>query len=285
MPRAERVSALVAAVLALMPGATRAQQPAPQPSPQMMQAQIQQIAQARPPEAEVAARDFLRRITTGGSSQPVPTATTKGPSYIDMTRTYPPIYIIDGQVQSDSFSPPGLDSASIDRVEIIKGAAATNKYGAKAANGAIEITTRRANSPALATLDSLKTASLDLYWQEVAQLMVQREMATQVGRRDTVRGRAMEQMFALEFQARGIQRAYRAAPEADRAKLRSQLEGIMTQHLDRENQLMEMEIADATRRLDAVKGELADRIKSRQERVRFMVDDIIRDATRPGSVN
>src|SRR6185295_435005 len=87
MPRAERVSALVAAVLALMPGATRAQQPA-QPSPQMMQAQIQQIAQARPPEAEVVARDFLRRITTGGSSQPAPTGTTKGPSYLDMTRTY-----------------------------------------------------------------------------------------------------------------------------------------------------------------------------------------------------
>ena len=280
MSRTDRLAALPAAlILALIPRPSHAQQPSPQANPQMMQAQIQQIAQARPPEAEVAAREFLRKI----SGTPAPSQS--GPGWFrngstDLTRTYPPIYIVDGRILGDSFAPPGLDSASIDRVEVLKGAAATSKYGVKAANGAVEITMKKP-AAGLVALDSLKSASLDLYWQEIAQLMVQREMASQVSRRDTVRGRAMEQMFALEFQARGMQRAYRTAAEPDRAKLRSQLEWIMTQHLDRENQLMELEIADATRRLETVMGELADRIKSRSERVKWMVDDIIRDAQRP----
>jgi hypothetical protein len=131
------------------------------------------------------------------------------------------------------------------------------------------------------TLDSLKRASVDVYWQEVAQLMVQGEMARNVGQRDNARARAMEQMFGLEFDARGLQRAWREANEAERARIRTTLEKVMGRHLDIEDQLMALEIADATRRLEAVRAEAAKRKEGRAERVRSAVDNILRDAETP----
>ena len=133
----------------------------------------------------------------------------------------------------------------------------------------------------IAGLDSLKAVALDVYWMEVAQLTVQFDMFQNVYRRDTVRAQLVARMFGQEANARALQRTYRAASEAQRTAIRSQLETLIGQHFDIENQLRRLEIADIERRLADVRSETQRRIEKRLEFVRWAVDDIIRDATRP----
>ena len=133
----------------------------------------------------------------------------------------------------------------------------------------------------IAGLDSLKSAAPDNYWMEVAQLTVQFDVFQNLYRRDSVRAQLVGRMFGLEANARALQRTYRGASEGQRASIRNQLETLIGQHFDIENQLRRLEIADIERRLAEVRSETQRRIEKRLEFVRWAVDDIIRDATRP----
>jgi len=133
----------------------------------------------------------------------------------------------------------------------------------------------------LRELDSLKAHAVDAYWVEVAQLTVQFDMVQNLVRRDSVRAELVTRMFGLEVNARSLQRSYRNASEAQRTALRRQLEGLIDQHFDVENQLRGLEIADIERRLAQVRAETQRRRDKRAEFVKWAVDDIIRDATRP----
>ncbi len=133
----------------------------------------------------------------------------------------------------------------------------------------------------IAGLDSLKVAAPDAYWMEVAQLTVQFDMVQNLMQRDTVRAQLVARMFGLEANARALQRRYRGGAEAQRALIRSQLETLIGHHFDIENQLRALEIVDIERRLADVRSETQRRIEKRLEFVRWAVDDIIRDATRP----
>lgn len=130
-------------------------------------------------------------------------------------------------------------------------------------------------------LDSLKSAAPDAYWMEVAQLTVQFEVFQQVSRRDTVRAQLMGRVFGLEANARAQQRAYRAASEAQRSAIRSRIEALISQHFDIEDKLRALEVADIERRLAEVRAETQRRREKRAEFVKWAVDDIVRDATRP----
>jgi hypothetical protein len=124
-------------------------------------------------------------------------------------------------------------------------------------------------------------SSPDPYWMEVAQLTVQFEVVQNLHRRDSVRASLVARMFGLEAYARTLQRAYRTAGETQRAAYRSQLETLIGGHFDIENQLRVLEIKDIERRLTDVRAETQRRIDKRAEFVKWAVDDIIRDATRP----
>jgi len=133
----------------------------------------------------------------------------------------------------------------------------------------------------LHSLDSLKAASLDAYWREVAQLTVQFEIVQNLNRRDSVRAALVTQMFGTELRARALQRAYRQASEARRQALRAQIEALISRHFDLEDKLRALEVADIERRLAEVRAETQRRVEKRAEFVRWAVDDIIRDALRP----
>jgi len=133
----------------------------------------------------------------------------------------------------------------------------------------------------LQSLDSLKAASLDAYWREVAQLTVQFEIVQNLNRRDSVRAALVTQMFGTELRARALQRAYRQASEARRQALRAQIEALISRHFDLEDKLRALEVADIERRLAEVRAETQRRVEKRAEFVRWAVDDIIRDALRP----
>ena len=88
-------------------------------------------------------------------------------------------------------------------------------------------------------------------------------------------------MFGLEANARAQQRAYRTAPESSRPAIRKRIEALISQHFDIEDQLRSLEIADIERRLADVRAESQRRRDKRAEFIKFAVDDIVRDATRP----
>lgn len=133
----------------------------------------------------------------------------------------------------------------------------------------------------LSMLEQLKSSDPDAYWREVGQLTVQFDLVQNLTRRDSVRAGLVTQMFGLEVMARTLQRAYRGATETQRDALRSQLEKVIAAHFDYENQLRLFEIKDIERRLAEVRTETARRVEKRAEFVKWTVDDIIRDATRP----
>ncbi len=133
----------------------------------------------------------------------------------------------------------------------------------------------------ISLLDQLKAADPDAYWGEVAQLTVQFDMVQSLVRRDSVRAGLVTQMFGLEAMARTLQRAYRGSNETQRESIRRQIEKVIAGHFDYENQLRLFEIKDIERRLVQVRAETQRRLDKRAEFIRFAVDDIIRDATRP----
>jgi len=135
--------------------------------------------------------------------------------------------------------------------------------------------------PNLTVLESLKAHDPEAYWREVAQLTVQFDVVQNLARRDSMRAGLVTQMFGLELMGRTLQRAYRGASESQRDAIRSQLEKVISAHFDFENQLRILEIKDIERRLADVRAETARRVEKRAEFVKWTVDDIIRDATRP----
>jgi len=106
-------------------------------------------------------------------------------------------------------------------------------------------------------------------------------MVQNLNRRDSVRAQLVARMFGLEAYARELQRAYRTATEPQRGTFRTQLETLIGSHFDIENQLRALEIKDIERRLAEVRADTQRRIEKRAEFVKWSVDDIIRDATRP----
>ena len=54
-----------------------------------------------------------------------------------------PLVVIDGKVFKDTKKLEGLDPDRIENISVLKDASAVEKYGRKARNGVIEITTRK----------------------------------------------------------------------------------------------------------------------------------------------
>src|SRR5690606_32996980 len=62
-----------------------------------------------------------------------------------INKTTFPLVVVDGVILSQSFSAStaDLESMDIESIEVVKGAAAASLYGSRAANGVIQIRTRR----------------------------------------------------------------------------------------------------------------------------------------------
>jgi TonB-linked SusC/RagA family outer membrane protein len=79
-----------------------------------------------------------------GSGRPgsAPSILLRGATSIDATgRDQEPLYIVDGVILGSSIV--DLDALDIESIEIVKGAAAASLYGSRAANGVVQITTKR----------------------------------------------------------------------------------------------------------------------------------------------
>jgi TonB-linked SusC/RagA family outer membrane protein len=79
-----------------------------------------------------------------GSGQPgsAPTILLRAPTSINASgRDQEPLYIVDGVILNGSMA--DINALDIENVEVVKGAAAASLYGSRAANGVVQITTRR----------------------------------------------------------------------------------------------------------------------------------------------
>lgn len=79
-----------------------------------------------------------------GTGQPGsdPSILLRGPKSLNAAgRSQEPLYVVDGVILSGSLA--DLGSLDIESVEILKGAAAASLYGSRAANGVIQVRTRR----------------------------------------------------------------------------------------------------------------------------------------------
>jgi TonB-linked SusC/RagA family outer membrane protein len=84
-----------------------------------------------------------------GSGRPgaPPSILLRGPTMLDASgRDQEPLYIVDGVILGSSLV--DLDALDIQSVEVVKGAAAASLYGSRAANGVIQIRTKRGTTMA-----------------------------------------------------------------------------------------------------------------------------------------
>lgn len=83
-------------------------------------------------------------VVMSGSGRPgsEPTILLRGPKSINASgRSQEPLYVVDGVILGSALV--DLDGLDIEKVEVVKGAAAASLYGSRAANGVVQITTRR----------------------------------------------------------------------------------------------------------------------------------------------
>ena len=79
-----------------------------------------------------------------GTSRPgaAPSVLLRGATSINAAgRSQDPLYIVDGVILSGDMA--DIDGIDIESVEVVKGAAAASLYGSRAANGVVQITTKR----------------------------------------------------------------------------------------------------------------------------------------------
>ena len=79
--------------------------------------------------------------STSGRPGAAPVILMRGPTSINATgRSQSPLFIVDGVMLQGSFS--DINPSDIESIEIVKGAAAANLYGARAGSGVINVTTK-----------------------------------------------------------------------------------------------------------------------------------------------
>jgi len=92
----------------------------------------------------------VKVVQGGGQPGDSPSILLRGPTSINASgRSQDPLYIIDGVVIDPSVSGSPLSDIpgdDIESIEVVKGAAGASMYGARAANGVIQIRTKRGNA-------------------------------------------------------------------------------------------------------------------------------------------
>ncbi len=111
--------------------------------------EVAQVRASDIPVPSVNAATSLQGKVSGvtvvqGSGRPgsAPSILLRGPTSLDASgRDQEPLYIVDGVILGSSLV--DLDALDIESVEVVKGAAAASLYGSRAANGVIQIRTKR----------------------------------------------------------------------------------------------------------------------------------------------
>jgi TonB-linked SusC/RagA family outer membrane protein len=86
-------------------------------------------------------------VSASGRPGAAPSVILRAPTSINASgRSQEPLYVVDGIIINEGL--PDINSEDIESVEVVKGAAASSLYGARAGNGVIQITTKTGKSGA-----------------------------------------------------------------------------------------------------------------------------------------
>jgi len=81
-------------------------------------------------------------VSASGRPGTPPSVLLRGPKSINSTgRSQEPLYVVDGVILNGTIA--DINATEIESLEVVKGAAAASLYGSQAANGVIQITTKR----------------------------------------------------------------------------------------------------------------------------------------------
>jgi TonB-dependent SusC/RagA subfamily outer membrane receptor len=91
-------------------------------------------------------------LVSGGCAENLTAPPATGPDHVVMRSYGPvhvesdrrPLFVLDGRVLKDDAEVQRIDPAQIQNVEVVKGAAAVERFGARGANGVIVITLKAA---------------------------------------------------------------------------------------------------------------------------------------------
>jgi TonB-linked SusC/RagA family outer membrane protein len=84
-------------------------------------------------------------VSASGRPGEAPEVLLRAPTSINASgRGQQPLYVVDGIILASGL--PDINPSDIESVEVVKGAAASSLYGARAGNGVIQITTKRGSS-------------------------------------------------------------------------------------------------------------------------------------------
>jgi TonB-linked SusC/RagA family outer membrane protein len=83
-----------------------------------------------------------RVVQASGTPGTAPAIILRAPTAINAQgRSQEPLYIVDGVILGGGLQ--GIDAQDIESIEVVKGAAAASLYGSRAANGVVQVTTKR----------------------------------------------------------------------------------------------------------------------------------------------
>jgi len=83
-----------------------------------------------------------RVVQASGAPGTPPAIILRAPTAINAQgRSQEPLYIVDGVILGSGLE--GIDAQDIESIEVVKGAAASSLYGSRAANGVVQVTTKR----------------------------------------------------------------------------------------------------------------------------------------------
>lgn len=107
----------------------------------IVDAEAMKEAPATTPLAALAGKIAGAEVSVGGSAQPGSEPAIRLRAATSLTGRQDPLIIVDGTITRLGMA--DINSEDIERVEVIKGAAASSLYGSDAANGVVQIFTKR----------------------------------------------------------------------------------------------------------------------------------------------
>ena len=87
--------------------------------------------------------DINSATITGSTKDDQHSVEFSGEARVTFDKKGASLYVVDGKIMAEDFDPTNLEASSIKSITVLKGDKATEKYGQKAAQGAIEINLKK----------------------------------------------------------------------------------------------------------------------------------------------
>lgn len=114
-------------------------------------------------------------------------------------------------------------------------------------------------------LSELKIERPDRYKREIGRLLKEKMRLERLQRKDPERYEQVFKIHSMEAKSKALGRRYREADEAEKAKIKTQLQSLLGELFDLRNLDREEEVSRLEKRLDELRRSLAMREKNKEQ--------------------